>query len=61
MPEVLQAITVVIPARYYVEGLRGVLLRGNGIAELWPEALSLFAFSAVMIIASTARFKRTIA
>jgi ABC-2 type transport system permease protein len=61
MPTVLQYLSRVIPARYFVAGLRGVLLRGNGIAELWPEALLLAAFATVMLGLSTLRFRRTIA
>ncbi|MFK7988508.1 MAG: ABC transporter permease [Sandaracinaceae bacterium] len=61
MPRVLQAITLVIPARYYVEGLRGVLLRGNSLAEQWPQVLALAAFACVMLALSTAKFRRTIA
>jgi ABC-2 type transport system permease protein len=61
MPLPLQWLSRVVPARYYVAGLRGVLLRGNGIAELWPEALLLALFGVVMLTAATARFKRTIA
>ncbi|HJL17529.1 MAG TPA: ABC transporter permease [Sandaracinaceae bacterium LLY-WYZ-13_1] len=61
MPQVLQWITVVIPARYFVEGLRGVLLRGNDLSLLWPQAAALTAFALVMVVASTARFRRTIA
>lgn len=61
MPRVLQWISRVVPARYYVAGLRGVLLRGNGLAELWPEALMLLAFGSVMLALATMRFRRTIA
>jgi ABC-2 type transport system permease protein len=61
MPLPLQWITYVIPARYFVEGLRGVLLRGNGIEELWPQAIALAAFAFVMVALSTARFRRTVA
>lgn len=61
MPMVLQKVTLVIPARYYVEGLRGVLLRGNGMEQLWPQILALAAFTVVMVTLSTARFRRTIA
>ncbi len=61
MPAVLQGITLIIPARYYVEGLRGVLLRGNSLADQWPQVLALAAFSLVMIGLSTARFRRTVA
>jgi ABC-2 type transport system permease protein len=61
MPKPLQLISMVIPARYFIDALRGVLLRGNGIAELWPDALALALFSAFMVLVSTVRFRRTIA
>jgi ABC-2 type transport system permease protein len=61
MPRPLQMLSRVVPARYYVAGLRGVLLRGNSLAELWPEALLLALFGLVMLGMATARFKRTIA
>lgn len=61
MPQPLQYLTLIIPARYYVEGLRGVLLRGNGLAELWPQVLALLCFACVVLAISTARFRRVIA
>lgn len=61
MPWVLQNLSRVVPARYFVAGLRGVLLRGNGLGELWPEAALLFLFAAIMVALATARFKRTLA
>lgn len=61
MPRPLQLVSAVVPARYFVEGLRGVLLRGNGIVELWSELLPLAAFALAMITIATARFRRTIA
>lgn len=61
MPVPLQVLSRVVPARYFVAGLRGVLLRGNGLADLWSEALLLALFGAVMLTLSTLRFRRTIA
>ena len=61
MPYVLQKLTLIIPARYFVDGLRSVLLRGNGLAEIWPDLLSLSAFAMVMVVISTLRFRRVIA
>lgn len=61
MPWPLQAISHVIPARYYVEGLRGVLLRGNGMPELWTQSVALTLFLLAMVALSTLRFRRTIA
>jgi ABC-2 type transport system permease protein len=61
MPKPLQMISMVIPARYFIDALRGVLLRGNGLFELWPDALALALFTTFMVLVSTARFRRTIA
>lgn len=61
MPTPLKALSAIIPARYFVEGLRGVLLRGNGAAELWPEIAALAAFAVAMVTVATVRFRRTIA
>jgi ABC-2 type transport system permease protein len=61
MPWPLQLLSRIVPARYFVTALRGILLRGNGLSELWLEALALSLFGAVMLTLATARFKRTIA
>lgn len=61
MPRALQLIAAAIPARYFIDGLRGVLLRGNGFAELWPETLCLAAFAAFMLCAAAAKFVRRLA
>ncbi|MGE0790425.1 MAG: ABC transporter permease [Sandaracinaceae bacterium] len=61
MPAPLQLLSRVIPARYMVDGLRAVMLRGNGLETLWPDALALAVFAFVMIAISTARFSRVIA
>jgi ABC-2 type transport system permease protein len=61
MPAPLQALSRVIPARYLVEGLRGILLKGNGPAVLWPELLALVAFAVVILAVATARFQRRLA
>lgn len=60
MPAPLRALTHVIPARYFVEVLRGVMLRGNGFRELWVQLLALAAFAFAMVVISTARFQRKI-
>ncbi|MFT3925090.1 MAG: ABC transporter permease [Myxococcales bacterium] len=61
MPLPLQFVSRVVPARYYVAGLRGVLLRGNDLGELWGEAAMLAVFGVVMLGVATLRFRRTIA
>ena len=61
MPPVLQGVAHVMPAMYFVEGLRGVLLRGNGFAVVWPDLLAMGAFFAVMLLVATKRFQRRVA
>jgi len=61
MPRLLQAISHVIPARYLVHALRGILLKGNGLAQLWPDLAGLTAFAVVVLALATLRFKRRIA
>jgi len=61
MPLPLQGLSLLVPARYYIEALRGILLRGSGMQELWPQALALVAFAFVMLALSTRRFRRTVA
>jgi ABC-2 type transport system permease protein len=61
MPLVLRALSRVVPARYLVHGLRGVLLKGNGLAELWPDVLALAVFAVGILAIATARFRRRLA
>ena len=61
MPVILQGISFAIPARYFIETLRGVLLRGNGMAELWDQIVALAIFAIVTLALSTARFRRVLA
>jgi len=42
MPKFLQLITLVVPARYFIDILSGIYLRNLGIANLWPSMLVLF-------------------
>ena len=58
MPPVLQAITAIIPARYFLVIIRGIFLKGVGLAVLWSELLYLSAFALFMLIASSAKFHK---
>ncbi len=61
MPAVLQALSRVIPARYFVHALRGILLKGNGLDVLWPDLVAQMAFGFVVLAIATVRFKRRLA
>lgn len=57
MPKVLQAVTLIVPARYYLVVLRGIFLKGVGISVLWPQLLwlALFALGISALCARTFR------
>lgn len=61
MPTVLQLISYIVPARYFVIATRGIFLKGVGLHVLWPEALGLAAFAAVGIGLATRVFRKELA
>jgi len=61
MPLPLQLLSRLIPARYLVHGLRGVLLKGNGLEVLWPDLLAMAIFTTLILAVATARFQRRLA
>jgi ABC-2 type transport system permease protein len=61
MPTVIQWITYLIPAKYYLEILRGILLKGVGIKVLMFNAICLLVYSLFMILISASRFKKKLA
>lgn len=58
MPPILQAITTLVPARYFLVVIRGIFLKGVGLDVLWRELLFLSAFAVFMLIASSAKFRK---
>jgi len=61
MPTILQGIAHVLPASYFVHGLRGVLLRGNGLEVVWPDLVAMAGFFVLMLVIATKRFQRRVA
>jgi ABC-2 type transport system permease protein len=61
MPLPLQVLSRVVPARYLVHGLRGVLLKGNGLEIVWPDLVAMTLFTAVVLAVATRKFERRIA
>jgi ABC-2 type transport system permease protein len=58
MPMVLRVLTHLIPARYFVTILRGIYLKGVGLAVLWGEALFLAVFGGMVIMLAIRKFKK---
>lgn len=57
MPKSIQTISYIIPLRYFNEIIRGVILKGLGITDLWFNALLLFVMGVMILIFSSLRFK----
>lgn len=56
MPEWLQPLTLAVPARWFVEIIRGILLKGIGLEFLWLQTLILLGMAAVFLVASALSF-----
>ncbi|HEY3452639.1 MAG TPA: ABC transporter permease [Myxococcales bacterium] len=61
MPRILQVLSSVIPAKYMVHTLRGVMLKGAGFDTLWPDFASMAAFAVFALIVATKKFSRRLA
>jgi ABC-2 type transport system permease protein len=57
MPKAIQAVTYLVPARYFLATLRGIFLKGYGFALIWPEILALAAFGFLMFVFCVRRLK----
>jgi ABC-2 type transport system permease protein len=61
MPKVIQIVTYVVPARYFVSILKGVFLKGIGIEMLWAELTFLIAFAAFVFVIATRKLRQKVA
>ena len=57
MPAVLQWISNIIPARWYIQAVKKVMIEGLGMAAVWHEALILSGMAALLIGLSLKTFK----
>jgi len=58
MPKAVQWIAEALPLTHFLRLIRGVMLRGAGLWELWADVLALLAFTAVMMTAAILRFRK---
>jgi ABC transporter DrrB family efflux protein len=61
MPGWLYMISSAMPATHYIQATRGIIVRGAGFADLVPQFLILSGIAVLLILLSTARFRKTIA
>jgi ABC-2 type transport system permease protein len=58
MPDALQLITHVVPARYFLTALRGIVLKGSPITHLVPEFAALTIYATLVLALASLRLAR---
>jgi ABC-2 type transport system permease protein len=61
MPKVIQAISYLVPARYFVSILNGIFLKGVGFRVLWVEVSMLAGYATLMFWAATRKMRQKVA
>jgi ABC-2 type transport system permease protein len=60
LPAPLKVISRLLPATYYIQIARGIVIRGATFNDLWQPVAALLAISVVLIAASARAFKKTV-
>lgn len=58
MPTFLRGVTYIVPARYFLIALRGIVLKGTGLPTIWPQLVSLAIYSTVVLLLASLRLRR---
>jgi ABC-type multidrug transport system permease subunit len=60
MPPVMAWLGYAIPLTYFLEILRGIVLRGAGLRDLWPDVIAMLALAALLLVGASFRFARRV-
>ena len=58
MPTFLQVVTRIVPARYFLVALRGIVLKGVGPADFWPDVVALVVYAVAILALASVRVRR---
>ncbi len=58
MPPALQVITHLVPARYFLVILRGIILKGEGLATYWEQVVALIIYGVAVVSLASVRLAR---
>ncbi|RPI05849.1 MAG: ABC transporter permease [Ignavibacteriae bacterium] len=58
MPMIIQGITYIMPARYFLVALRAIILKGAGLSAFWDQAAILLVYAVLMIGISSLRMRK---
>ena len=60
MPEWAQVIGQALPLTHFLRVLRGILLKGNGLADVWPDIWPILIFGLLVMAFGALRYRRTL-
>src|SRR6267154_302323 len=60
MPTIFYVISYFIPASYYINITRGIILRGAGLSHLWLDGLALYAIGSILLLIAARRFQNKV-
>jgi len=58
MPVVIQAVTHIVPARYFLSALRGIVLKGVGLPVVWGSLVALVIYAVAVLGLASLRLAR---
>ncbi|MGD1091710.1 MAG: ABC transporter permease [Bryobacteraceae bacterium] len=61
MPRIIQVIALFVPARYFMNILRGVFLKGIGLELLWFDFLLLVGYGIIVFYFATRKLRQKVA
>lgn len=60
MPQALRILSYFVPLTYFLAIVRGIIIKGVGLGELWPQMLALVFFGAIVFSIAVLRFRKRI-
>ncbi len=60
LPLVLRLLSTIFPTVYLIPILRGMALKGIGLADLWPQALALVVLLVASLLVATVLFRQSL-
>jgi ABC-2 type transport system permease protein len=60
MPEWAQWLGNALPLTHFLSLVRGLMLKGNGVADIWPQLWPILLFMGVVLAAGLKSYRRTL-
>jgi len=60
MPKFFFILSYFVPATYFIDITRGIILRGATLAHLWVDALALFTIGSLLLVIAARRFQNKV-